>query len=428
MKRPFGAILAVWLVTGVLRAQEAPGPGPRAISLSEAFALALKRSEELARRGETVVQLDAKVSELWSAVKPRIGLLGTELVQDVPPRAAGISSTFTQRTREQAQLTLHQPLFAGLREYLAIRAARLQTRSAELALKRSEHLLYQDAARAYLDLLGVRREIAIREALASIMDDRIRDLRRREGLGRTRKSEVLAAESQRAQIEAELATARGRERIAQAEMRFLTGLEEDLGPRELGLPEEEPLEGLLDRAARRPDIEAARQEREVSSYRVGMARRQRWPTLNLDGNYYLRRPPGFQDQVKWDVLFSLQLPLYAGGSVGAQIREAEASRRSQDQALSLALRRSELEVRAAHQELSSALAIVKALEKAALLAQANAEAQSEDYRLGVVTNLDVLGSLNALQETRLRLNFARLEAYGSKVRLEVAAGAPGGLP
>ena len=72
------------------------------------------------------------------------------------------------------------------------------------------------------------------------------------------------------------------------------------------------------------------------------------------------------------------------------------------------------------------MSVVAALDNAERLASENAKAQSEDYRLGQVTNLDVLGSLNILQQTRLQQNAARLDAYWSRVRLEVAAGVPGG--
>jgi len=406
-----------------LRAQE---QGPRGIGLTEAFSLALKRSEELAQRGEGVAELEAREGVLWSQVKPRLSLLATELLQDVPPDPGGVSARFGQRSREQAQLSLRQPLFSGLREYLAVRSARLRTASAELALRRAEDLLYQDVARATLDLLLARREILVRQALLGITQDRIKELKARERLGRSRTSEVLAAESRKAQIEADLEGAGGRERVFQLRLGFLTGLEEELSPFPLPLPAEEALEGFLRKASGRPDVESARRERQALGLAARIAGRARWPTLGLDGNYYLKRPPGFQDQIKWDVLLALQLPLYSGGEVSARAREAEAAERSQGQAEALALRRAQLEVRSAHRDLASALASVRALEKAERLSEANAKAQAEDYRLGLVTNLEVLEATNSLQEARLRLEEARAEACWSRVRLEVAAGRGGG--
>ncbi len=403
-------------------------PAPRPLTLPEAYRLALRRSEDLARRGEGVAELEARTRELWSFMLPRLALTGSELIQDVPPTSSGASAVFNQRTRESAQFTLHQPIFAGLRELLAIKAAGGRTRAAEHALRRASQLLYQDTAAAYLDLLALRRELSIRRGQGAVTDDRIKELKDRERLGRSRRSEVLAAQSQRAQIEAQIAAASGRERAAQEVLRFLTGLEEDFEPAPVPLPEDLGAEPYLRGASRRPDVSAAVEEAAAARYGIDIAGRQRWPTLSLDGNYYLHRPPGFQDKVRWDLTFGAQLPLYAGGQTSAQILQAEAQHRSARDAASLALRRAQLEVRSAHSALRSGLAVAAALESAEGLAQANAAAQAEDYRLGMVTNLDVLGALNALQETRLSLERARLDAVEAGTRLEVAAGLPGGAP
>jgi outer membrane protein len=245
----------------------------------------------------------------------------------------------------------------------------------------------------------------------------------RQKLGRSRKSEVLAAQAQRAQIDAELATVRARGRQAQLALRFLTGLDEDILPAPQIAVSSEPLELWLEAAARRPDVEAARLESQALALGVSVARRQRWPVLSLDGNYYLKRPPGFTEKVSWDAVLRAELPLYSGGGVTARIKAAEAQRRSAEASRALAGRKAVLETESAYALAQSAASIVGALEKAAELAEANAKAQEQDYGLGLVTNLEVLGSLNALQESRLKLAEAKLNSVLARARLLVAAGA-----
>jgi outer membrane protein len=401
---------------------------PRPLTLAESFTLALRRSEELAQSGEAVAELEAQTAELRARIGPQFSLVATETLQDVPPNSSGVSSQFTQRNREQAQVAVHQPLFTGLREFLALRALRARGQAAEFSLRRARQRLYGDVAQAYVEVLSVREETAVRRALAEITDDRIKELRSREKLGRSRKSEVLAAEAQRARITAQLETARGRQRQAQLALRFLTGLQEDLAPAPLPGAVVEPLPLWLEAAARRPDVEAARLESRAAALGVDMARRLRWPALSLDGNYYLKRPPGFTDRVKWDAALRAELPLYSGGGVSAQVDGASAARRAAEQGLALALRRAVLETESAHDLAESAVSIASALEKATELAEANAKAQAEDYRLGLVTNLDVLGSLNALLESRLSLAEAGLNAALARSRLAVAAGLVEGAP
>jgi outer membrane protein TolC len=393
----------------------------RPITLDEAYAAALKRSETVAEKGETYAQQMAQVDYLWSQVKPRLNLNATQIWQQVP------SPNIYDFPGSQHIIAIngHQPLFTGLRDLLAIRASKAQGDSAELAYRRAKQMLYQDTANAYLQLLEDRRDIATHERQVQLTSDRIKELKTFEDIGRSRKSEVLAAEAQQAQDAADLETARGLELVQQATLQFLTGLDDELIPGEVSTPAQaEDVKPFLERAAHRADVEGARKDFESSDLYVSIQRRQYWPTIFADANYYVRRSVSFYQGINWDATLTGQLPIYYGGQIGAQTRQAQAQRGYNEQALSLALRTAELQVRTAHSDLVSDLTIVKALENAMTLAEANAKAQAADYRHGLVTNIDVLTSLTTVQSTRLRLDAAEIQAVYAGVRLEVAAGGP----
>lgn len=397
----------------------------RPIALPEAYKLALARSEEIAISGATYEETLAKADEIFSHVLPRLALMGSETLQDVPRGASGL---FLQRHREQGWVNLHQPLFTGMREFLAYRASKDLGRAAELSLERARQLLYRDVARAYLDLLGAQDDIRIRDALVAITQNRVTDLKEFRKVGRARPSELLAAESQLASNLAQLETSRAAEQVAQFKLAFLTGLDERLTP--APVPAEAAaipaLDAALAKARVRADVEALREESSAAERNVKVASRARWPVISLDANYYFQRPPSFTSDVKWDATITGSLPLYGGGEIGSQTRQQEARRKARRAALDEGVRLAELEARSAHQRLRSSVAVTAALDKAERLAEENAKAQSSDYRLGQVTNLEVLGSLNSLQQTRLQQNAARIDAYWSRVQLEVAAGVPGG--
>ena len=404
-------------------ASTSPAAG-RTISLSEAYRLALARSEQIAISGASYDEALAKADEIYSHVMPHLSVMGTETFQDVP---RGQSGLFLQKQREQGWVNLHQPLFSGLREFLAFRASRDLGAAAEFRLQRAKQLLYQDTARAYLDLRAAQEEIRIRGALTDITRDRVKDLKEFRKVGRARASEMLAAESSLAQQLASLETARAAEQVAQFKLGFLTGLEERLLPEPPSPPAPPPsLESALSKARVRADVSARRAEAASAEGSVKVASRRRWPVISLDANYYFQRPPSFTSDVRWDATLTGELPIYGGGEIGAQTRQQEARRKAAAAALSEGVRLAELEARSAHQQLLSAAAVTDALDVAAALAEENARAQAQDYKLGQVTNLEVLGSLNTLQQTRLQQSAARLDAYWSRVRLEVAAGVPGG--
>ena len=401
----------------------APAPG-RPIALAEAFKFALAESEQIAISGATYEETIARADELYSHVLPQLSVLGSVTFQDVPKGQSGL---FLQHQREQGWVNLHQPLFSGLREFLAFRASKDLGRAAELRLERAKQLLYRDVARAYLDLLSAQDDIRIREALVDITRDRVKDLKEFRKVGRARASEYLAAESHVAQQVAQLESARAAEQVAQFKLSFLTGGDERLTPEPTPAPSAVPaLDAAMSRARGRADVEARRAEASAAERGVKVASRQRWPTIDLDANYYFKRPPSFTSDVRWDATILGKLPIFGGGVIGAQTRQQEARLKAGRAYLAEAVRIAELETKSAHQQLLSSAAVSAALDVAAKLAEDNAKAQSEDYRLGQVTNLDVLGSLNVLQQTRLQQNAARIDAYWSRVQLEVAAGVPGG--
>lgn len=414
-------LIAASLLPLSAAAQTAPG---RPIDLPEAYKLALARSEQIAISGESYQGALAKADELWSRIMPQITLMGREFLQQVP---RGRGTQYVVPNSEQGWVAAHQPLFSGLREYLAYRAAKDLGQSAELQLERAKQLLYKDVVRAYLDLLGAQNDIRIRGALLDITQNRVKELKEFRKLGRARASEMLAAESQLAQYLAQLETSRATEQVAQFRLAFLTGVDERLALKAVPAPEAVPeLVGMLSRARSRPDVESRRTDKAAAELSVKVVSRQRWPTIALDANYYFQRPLSLISDGKWDAAITGSLPLFTGGQIGSQTRQQEAQMRAANLALSAAVRTAELETKSAHQDLLSSVSIVNALDHAARLAEENARAQAEDYRLGQVTNLDVLGSLNTLQQTRLQLDAARLDAYWSRAQLEVAAGVPGG--
>ena len=61
-------------------------------------------------------------------------------------------------------------------------------------------------------------------------------------------------------------------------------------------------------------------------------------------------------------------------------------------------------------------------DQAVALADENTQAQAGEYRLGLVTNLDVLNSLQTLQESRLQREESILNAHVAAAELSVAQG------
>jgi outer membrane protein len=383
----------------------------RPISLNEAFRLALAKSEALAAQGEGVMQLEAFERQIKAGFQPALNLNASE-------SAAG-----RQAGQGQSAVNLSYSIFAGMSNYIAAASAGRRTEAARLQLARAGQALYDDVAQDYINLYDITQELAIRREQLGVSDNRIKELQERERIGRSRESEVVAAQSQLAQDEADLQNAMGRESLAQLLLRFLTGLDADLAPAPIRVPDVGPIGPYLAKAGRRFDVEAARKAADAARLDAEIERKLSWPSVNAGANYYLTRSAPNQDS-SWDAGLSLKIPLYTGGAVKAGVDQAAARQTAAGFALTLAARQADTEVRTAYSALTHSIAVFESLKKALKLADDNARYQTRDYGLGLVTNLDVLNAQNTLLQTKLNLEQAQARACSAVIQLEVAGGGP----
>jgi outer membrane protein len=85
-------------------------------------------------------------------------------------------------------------------------------------------------------------------------------------------------------------------------------------------------------------------------------------------------------------------------------------------------RTADQDTRTAYANFDAAVAQVVVLREAAALAAKDFEAQVDDYRRGVVSNLDVLTALQDYQTARIQLHNANMQARLNLINLNVASG------
>jgi outer membrane protein TolC len=413
MTKTTPAVLAfcMMIAPAALLAQVESTSTARGITLAEAYRLSLAKSETLAQSAEGVKELEAVERRIKSAFLPSLNGFASEVAAE--------KST----AKGQAGINLSYSLFAGMRDYITARSSKLRTGAAQLELTRAKQALYLDVAEAYINLTNVRQEIGIRQDQLAVSAKRIKELEEREAVGRTRKSEVVAAKTQLAQDDSALQNALGREDFARLQLGFLTGLAGDLAPEVLPVPEHLSRETYLLKAQKRFDVEAARKNLEAARLDVDAGKHLRWPSVTAGADYYLKRSEPDED-VKWDAGLTLNLPLFTGGFIGASVDQARARAAAAQLALDLAARRADTDVKEAFSILHHSVATMDSLIKAVALAEENAGLQSRDYTHALVTNLDVMNAQNTLLQTKLNLEQARAQACLAGIQLVFAAGGP----
>src|SRR5262249_395071 len=142
---------------------------------------------------------------------------------------------------------------------------------------------------------------------------------------------------------------------------------------------------------------------------------------DLLGDYYFDRP-GAANDVNWDVAVAITIPIFLGGSIQSQVRQAESIQRQYEHLLSQARRAAEQEVRTFFDTLAADQRTLVKLVETASLGKDTYEAQVKDYRNGLVTNLDVLQALTTYMDADRLRDRNRFSVKLDSVKLDAATG------
>lgn len=392
------------------------------VTLSQAYQSALKNTQTLSIEVARTTQASERIAQARSEIFPKLNAVGDYTKIDRP------SSSLVDPTQKSARLNLTQPLFHGLREFAALRAAKATLASQKALEEHAKLTLYSSVGVTYYSVLLTEQDLSDLQMLLELTEKRVKELKGRANIGRSRRSELLSAQSQAATLRAQVQAAELAAIQAKEDFRLATGLNE---PWSLEKPAQEipgdgtgslkPMNEFLSQIESRPDIEALKQRSLAAMELKSVARGSYLPNLDLGANYYLYREGTLKDS-KWDLGLTLTVPLFQGGLIRAQVAEAEAVVQEQELLLEQARRIAEREIRLAHQTLQSAISQISILNEGLQIAEKNYEEQSRDYRYGLSTNLDVIQALNAFQEAKRAFDRTRYQAQAAWVTLQASVG------
>lgn len=401
-----------------------PPPAGSGVTLADCYQKALQVSESLAISEQEIAQLEAIYQQGVGKVLPYISWNMTQLWQDTSGTGGGTSSAGDpiRRRTPTSYFLLKQPLFHGLRDFNAVRGYKSAIKGARLNREQAALNLLADVAQVFYTALDLQHELEALSSQRQLTADRLAELERRVRLGRSRDSEVLSAQVELASLEAQIEETRQRWSVARQTLLFLTEV-----PATAPLVDNQPapslpaLEMAQDKALSRPDLLAAGYTQEQERFRVRYAQGNFFPGLDVTGKYYTERV-GFYEPVDWDVLLSLEVPLFAGFGTRGGVREARARQIAADLATARLKRQIRQEVQNAHDALRYSASQSQFYAKAVELAQQNYKVQLDEYRLGLINNLQVLQVLTDLQDLKIRQLRADASARTNAIQLRVAMG------
>lgn len=391
----------------------------QAVTLKDSFEAARRNMESIKRAEQSIVQREEQKNRAKAALFPVINGFATYTRID-PPQAAGASPfLLTKQYSVGARLT--QPLIRG-GVFGALDVARDNILLAEFQKDATELNLYQLVINAYYNLKISQVDIKNLQNYLNYSKERVAELRERTKIGRSRRGELVEAEAQYHLVESQYQQALIELEQIGKQFEFLTRMTPSEVPDLTAVPNVEgSIEAYMAKLKSRPDIMAAVQQVKASEHQISVAKGGHYPSVDLVGNYYIDRT-GVLATSEWDAGIVVSVPFYQGGAVMAATREAVASKRIAELTSHETLRTAERELAIIFQNYKQIQAQLKAQEEALKKSEEAYRLNKKDYQYGLVTNLDVLQTLNVYIQNKRSHDTLFALAHMTYKNLEAAVG------
>jgi len=364
---------------------------------------------------------------------PNISVTANSTLNDQTIQSAGIFSSGNSRyNSHNYSVNLIQPLFRQ-QSWLAYSASELQVVQSEVQFKVAEQDLVLRVAQAYFDVLIAQDNVRLVELQKRAIAEQLQQARHRFEIG-----SATITDTHEAQARFDLTAAQGIAASNNLELKRY-GLQQltnvalqnfkPLGesfklempqPTELAQWVAMALQGNLQLKVAQIGVELA--QKEAARIRGG-----HYPTVDLVATYSNNVANGGvfgvgSDTTNKTVGIQLNLPLFQGGLINSQWREAKANQERARQELENTRRTISLQVRQAYLGVVNGIAQVKALRQALISSESVLAASKLGQEVGVRTNLDVLNAQEQLHLTQRDLFQAQYGYLISQLQLEAMVG------
>lgn len=395
-------------------------PGHSAISLKNAFDSARLNMENLKRADAITEAAQDRKARARGFMLPTVRGVGNETRID-QPAAAGVNRAFVLTRQYSAAVRLEQPLFRGgiIGAYQFAKEDILLTQFQKNA---TEINLYQLVIGSYYNLMMARFDTENLKELMRLSENRVKELRSRTSVGRSRKGELVQSEAQLLTAQTQLK--QGDINLIEAErsFEFYTGMKaSELSPLSMMPTDPGTLSVHLEKLKARPDIQAAVQQVKLRETQVSIAKGAHYPSVDFVGNYYFDRT-GVLQTSEWDAAVQVSVPIFEGGRTQATVREAVENRKIAELESKQTVRAAERDLTILYQNFVASVSQLETMKSAVNKAEEGYRLNVRDYSYGQATNLDVLQSLNLFIETKRSYDSLQASAHMLYKNLEASTG------
>ena len=310
--------------------------------------------------------------------------------------------------------------------------AHLQARSAADQLDAAGQNLVLRVAQAYFNVLKAQDDLASLLAQKAAISKQLAYAKRAFEVGTATITDTNEAQARFDLATAQEIAAQNQLEIARRALDTLTGQPNGalspLAPKAIfAMPSPGPVDGWVEDArTKNAKVRLQQTLRAIADKEVQRNRAGHYPTLALTAGYQDQNnqhfgPFSYNNQAA-SVGLQLNIPIYQGGLITAQTREAAANQQRAQQNLDDAVRNALLAVRQAYLNVTNGAAQVKALEQALHSSEVSLDSTITGLKVGVRTNLDVLNAQQQVYGAWQQLSAAKYAYLLATLQLKDAAG------
>lgn len=350
---------------------------------------------------------------------------------------------FTGRTDTNVNhytVDLRQSLFKW-GNWVALQAADAQVAQAEADYQAARQDLMERVAQSYFDVLGAQDDLEAQQFALTSVTRQLEQAESRYAIGLIAVTDVEEARASHDTTAAAVIAGKRALAYAQEALREITGdafdtLARPIEPFALASPDPISEDRWVEMALQQNlSLVSSRLAADIARENISIARGGHYPSLDLVGSAGKLATNGINvfpdgspaggstlDQHQRSVGIQLTFPIYSGGMVSSQVRQATYRHRAAKERLERTARQTERDARDAYLGVLSEISRVKALRRAVESNMTALRATESGYEAGTRTAVDVLQSRQQWVQSQTDYSRSRYSYMINVIKLQQAAG------
>ena len=398
-------------------------------SFKDALGQAYLYNPQLASSRASLRQSDEGVPRALSGWRPSVSVLG-EVGKAVVSDSL-VKADPQHRIPQAAVITLSQPLYSGGRVSSQVQQAKAQVLAQRAQLRSTEATVLLQAGTAYLDVARDQRTVGLNRANVALLDRTLHASEQQYATGDITLADVAQARARDADGRSQLAMAEAQLSSSRANYEQQVGsLPGSLEMPRLFLPLPRSRQAAAEQAtAGNFAVRAARETFAASEAAVGVAEAGLRPNVSLTGNLERLKDTDVQALHQRDNIAEadlvLNVPLYQGGGISAQVRAAKEGANQSRLQIDVSLREARREALSAWDMLAATAVQVSAARTSVAANEVATRGVVRQQSVGARTLLDVLNAQQELFSANVRLVSAQHDQFAAALQILNAVGGLG---